>query len=62
LIRQSISERKNFIAAAFAAQKAWRAAAALRDDALGLAPGTTELAKGTKLAGAASCPSATTGR
>jgi hypothetical protein len=52
----------DFIAAAFAAQKAWRAAAALRDDALGLAPGTTELAKGTKLAGAASCPSATTGR
>src|SRR4051812_6571370 len=52
----------DFIAAAFAAQKAYRAAAALRDDALGLAPGTTELDKGTKLAGASSCPSATTGR
>ena len=29
----------DFIGAAFAAQKAWRAAAFLRDDALGLAPG-----------------------
>jgi len=48
----------DFIGAAFAAQKAWRAAAALRDDALGLARGTTELQKGTKLSGAASCPSA----
>jgi hypothetical protein len=49
----------DFIGAAFAAQKAWRAAAALRDDALGLTPGTTEIQKGTKLAGASSCPSAT---
>jgi hypothetical protein len=48
----------DFIGAAFAAQKAWRAAAALRDDALGLARGTTELQRGTKLSGAASCPSA----
>jgi hypothetical protein len=48
----------DFIGAAFAAQKAWRAAAALRDDALGLARGTTELQKGTKLSGASSCPSA----
>jgi hypothetical protein len=48
----------DFIAAAFASQKAWRAAAALRDDALGLAPGSTELAKGTKLAGESGCPSA----
>ena len=48
----------DFIGAAFAAQKAWRAAAALRDDALGHAPGTTELQKGTTLAGASSCPSA----
>jgi hypothetical protein len=50
----------DFIGGAFAAQKAWRAAAALRDDALGLTPGTTEIQKGTKLAGASSCPSATT--
>jgi pre-peptidase len=50
----------DFINAAFAAQKAWRSAAALRDDALGLTPGTTEIQKGTKLAGAAGCPSATT--
>lgn len=50
----------DFIGAAFAAQKAWRAAAALRDDALGLTPGTTEIQKGTKLAGASGCPSATT--
>jgi hypothetical protein len=32
----------DFIGAAFAAQKAWRSAAALRDDGLGLAHGTTE--------------------
>lgn len=50
----------DFIGAAFAAQKAWRNAASLRDDALGLAPGTTELQRGTKLAGASSCPSAQT--
>jgi hypothetical protein len=48
----------DFIKASFAAQKAWRAAAAYRDLALGLAPGTTELQTGTKLAGASSCPSA----
>lgn len=48
----------DFIGAAFAAQKAWRAAAALRDDALGLPAGTTELQKGTRLSGASSCPSA----
>ena len=48
----------DFIAASFAAQKAWRAAAAYRDQALGLAPGATELEKGTRLAGASSCPSA----
>ena len=50
----------DFIGAAFAGQKAWRAAAALRDDALALTPGTSEIQKGTKLAGASSCPSATT--
>jgi hypothetical protein len=48
----------DFIKATFAAQKAWRAAAGYRDLALGLAPGTTELQKGTKLSGASSCPSA----
>lgn len=48
----------DFIGATYAAQKAWRAAAALRDDALGLAPGTSELQRGTKAAGASACPSA----
>ncbi len=48
-----------FVAATYAAQDAWRAAAAYRDLALGLTPGTSELEKGTKLAGDASaCPSA----
>jgi hypothetical protein len=45
--------------ATFAAQKAWRAAAAYRDVALELAAGTSELEKGTKLSGASSCASAT---
>jgi len=48
----------DFVNAAFAAQIAWRKAAAYRDLALQLAPGTSELEKGTALAGAASCPSA----
>jgi hypothetical protein len=48
----------DFVKATFAAQKAWRAAAAYRDLALNLAPGTTELNKGTELSGASSCPSA----
>jgi hypothetical protein len=46
------------IAASFAAQKAWHAAAAYRDIALGLAPGSTELEKGTLSSGASACTSA----
>jgi hypothetical protein len=48
----------DFVGATFAAQKAWRAAAAYRDLARGLEPGTTELEKGTKKAGASACVSA----
>jgi hypothetical protein len=48
----------DFVNAALTAQKAFRAAAAYRDLARGLAPGTTELEKGTKKAGAESCQSA----
>jgi hypothetical protein len=44
--------------AVFAAQAAYRAAAAYRDLARGLPPGTTELERGTKKTGAESCPSA----
>ncbi|HUP33261.1 MAG TPA: hypothetical protein VM184_09540 [Gaiellaceae bacterium] len=47
----------DFVNATFSAQKAWRAAAAYRDLALGLAPGTSELEKGTRKEGAESCPS-----
>jgi len=47
----------DFVNATFAAQKAWRAAAAYRDLALGLAPGTSELEKGTRKEGAEACPS-----
>lgn len=50
--------RFEFVNATFAAQQAWRAAAAYRDLALGLAAGTTELEKGTRKEGAAACPSA----
>ena len=50
--------RFDFVNATFAAQKAWRSAAAYRDLALGLAPGTSELEKGTKKEGASACPSA----
>ena len=50
--------RFDFVNATFAAQKAFRAAAAYRDLALGLPPGTTELQKGTKKEGASACPSA----
>ena len=50
--------RFDFVAATFAAQTAWRKAAALRDLALGLAPGTTEIEKGTQSAGAGACGSA----
>ena len=48
----------DFVNAAYAAQSAWRAAAAYRDLALGLPPGTSELQKGTKKEGASACPSA----
>ena len=47
----------DFVNATFAAQKAWRAAAAYRDLALELAPGTSELEKGTRKDGAEACPS-----
>lgn len=50
--------RFDFVNATFAAQKAWRAAAAYRDLALGLAPGTSELEKGTRQEGASASPSA----
>ena len=49
--------RFDFVAATFSAQLAWRKAAAFRDGALGLAPGTSELQKGTKKEGAAGCAS-----
>ena len=55
---EALFAKFDFVNATFAAQKAWRAAAAYRDLALGLAPGTSELQKGTKKEGASSCPSA----
>ena len=55
---EDLFARFDFVNAVFAAQRAWRAAAAYRDLALGLAPGTTELEKGTRKGGAAECPSA----
>jgi hypothetical protein len=51
-------QRFRFIPATFAAQKAWRNAAAYLDAAMMLAPGSTELRHGTKLQGAAGCASA----
>jgi hypothetical protein len=48
----------DFVNATFAAQKAWIAAAGYRDLALGLPPGTTEAAHGTKILDASACPSA----
>ena len=50
--------RFDFVNATFAAQTAWRAAAAYRDIAMGLEPGTSELEKGTRKDGASGCPSA----
>ena len=55
-------ERFDFVRATFAAQTAWRKAAAFRDLALALEPGSTEIAKGTKAAGASSCTSAADSR
>lgn len=49
--------RFDFVASTFSAQAAWRKAAAFRDLALGLAPGTSELEKGTEKEGASGCPS-----
>jgi hypothetical protein len=48
----------DFVSAVFASQAGYRAAAAYRDLARGLPPGTTELERGTKKTGAESCPSA----
>jgi hypothetical protein len=48
----------DFVNATFAAQKAWIAAAGYADLALNLAPGTTEIQHGTRVAGASACPSA----
>ena len=48
----------DFVNAVFAAQASYRAAAAYRDLARGLPPGTTELERGTKKTGAEACPSA----
>jgi hypothetical protein len=53
--------RFEFIPATFAAQAAWRAAAAYRDIALAQPLGTTEAEKGTKNAGAG-CESAKHGK
>jgi hypothetical protein len=50
--------RFEFVTATFAAQAAWRAAAAYRDLALALPPGTTEIEKGTQKEGASACASA----
>jgi hypothetical protein len=48
----------DFVSAVFASPAAYRAAAAYRDLARGLPPGTTELERGTKKTGAEACPSA----
>ena len=50
--------RFDFVNATFAAQTAWRAAAAYRDIAMGLEPGTSELEKGTRRKALRACPSA----
>ncbi|MGH3102917.1 MAG: PPC domain-containing protein [Gaiellaceae bacterium] len=57
-LAETLFARFDFVKATFAAQKAFRAAAAYRDLARGLAPGTTELGYGTKKEGAESCQSA----
>jgi hypothetical protein len=55
---ESLFAKFDFVNATYAAQAAFRAAAAYRDLARGLAPGTTEIEHGTKKAGAESCVSA----
>jgi hypothetical protein len=54
--------RFDFVRATFAAQTAWRKAAAFRDLALGLEPGSTEIEKGTAAEGATACTSAADSR
>ncbi len=55
---EALFAKYDFVNAVFAAQKAWRAAAAYRDIAMQLAPGTSELEKGTRKTGAEGCVSA----
>ena len=55
---EALFKRFEFVNATFAAQHAWRAAAAYRDLAFGLAAGSTEVEKGTRKEGAAACASA----
>jgi hypothetical protein len=55
---EALFAKYDFVNAVFAAQKAWRAAAAYRDIAKQLTPGTSELEKGTRKAGAEGCISA----
>ena len=55
---QSLFAGYDFVNATFAAQKAWIAAAGYLDLALNLPPGTTEIEHGTRVSGAAACPSA----
>jgi hypothetical protein len=57
-IAEAAFAKWDFVNAVFASQAAYRAAAAYRDMARGLPPGTTELERGTKKAGAEACPSA----
>jgi hypothetical protein len=55
---ESLFAKFDFVNATYASQAAFRAAAAYRDLARGLAPGTTEIEHGTKKAGAEGCVSA----
>jgi hypothetical protein len=59
---EGLFARFDFVRATFAAQTGWRKAAAFRDLALGLAPGTTEIEQGTQAEGASSCASAADSR
>ena len=54
--------RFDFVRATFSAQLAWRKAAAFRDLALALAPGTSEIEKGTEADCASACTSAADAR
>ena len=55
---EAASAKWDFVSAVFGSQAAYRVAAAYRDLAGELPPGTTELERGTKKTGAESCPSA----